>query len=81
MKDEIKSVVQKYISFVGKRASGEYITTATWMRNFVMSHPDYKHDSIITHTINYDLLEACHKISEGLLEVPELLPPLAERKL
>jgi len=81
MSDEIKQVVKKYISFVGKRASGEFLTTATWMRNFVMKHPDYKHDSVVSHKINYDLLEACHQIAEGILEVPELLPPLVDRKL
>ena len=81
MAQEIREVVKKYISFVCKRASGEFITTATWMRNFVMNHPEYKHDSVVTQRINYDLLEACHQLAEGELEVPELLPPLSERRL
>lgn len=37
---------------------GSLITTATWMRKFIRSHPDYKFDSVISDTINYDLLKA-----------------------
>jgi hypothetical protein len=28
------------------------------MRQFVDKHPDYKHDSVITKEINYDLIKA-----------------------
>jgi len=73
--------LDKYLKFIGKRASGEYVTTATWMREFITNHPDYKQDSVVTHQINHDLLEACYQISIGQLEVPNLLPPEEERKL
>lgn len=62
-----------YLDFIGKRARGELITPATWMRNFVRSHPSYRGDSVVTDEIAYDLMNACKDIGEGRLEVPELL--------
>lgn len=37
---------------------GSLQTPATWIRNFVRSHPDYKHDSVVSQEINYDLMVA-----------------------
>lgn len=62
-----------YLDFIEKRATGELITTATWLRNFVRSHPEYKNDSVVSPTIAYDLMVACKQIGEGKLHVPELL--------
>ncbi len=62
-----------YLDFIEKRATGELITTATWLRNFVRNHPDYKNDSVVSDTIAYDLMVACKEIGEGKLHVPELL--------
>ena len=57
-----------YLNFISKRASGEYITNAKYMRNFVMKHPDYKHDSVISERINYDLLYNLQCISENKID-------------
>jgi len=62
-----------YLDFIEKRATGELMTTATWLRNFVRNHPDYKNDSHVSETIAYDLMVACKNIGEGKLHVPELL--------
>jgi len=40
-----------------KRASGETPTPATWMRDFVLKHPSYKQDSIVSEEIAHDLVE------------------------
>ena len=37
---------------------GSLITPATWIRNFVRSHPAYKFDSVVSQEINYDLFVA-----------------------
>lgn len=50
------------------------MTTATWMRSFVRSHPSYAQDSVVTPLINYDLIQAIDGIERGTLKVPELLP-------
>lgn len=41
-----------YLDFIGRRATGELVTPATWMRNFVRSHPAYKGDSVVTDEIS-----------------------------
>ena len=62
-----------YLEFIEKRASGELVTPATWIRNFVRNHPAYKGDSVVSDEIAYDLMIACRDIGEGKLHVPELL--------
>lgn len=34
--------IEQYLRFIERRASGELVTTATWMREQVLKHPDYK---------------------------------------
>jgi len=72
--DDARAMVQGYLDLLGKRASGELKTTAAWMREFVTEHPDYKHDSVVSHKISHDLLQACHEITQGSLHVPGFLP-------
>lgn len=71
---ESRAMVDGYMSLLSKRASGELMTTAAWMRKFVTSHADYKQDSVVSHKINHDLLDACHRITKGELHVPGFLP-------
>jgi glutamate--cysteine ligase catalytic subunit len=69
---ETRRIVDDYLEFICQRASGELVTTATWMRNFVSAHPEYKFDSVVTEKIAYDLLQKCVGISQGTVRVPEL---------
>ncbi|OMH85297.1 Glutamate-cysteine ligase catalytic subunit [Zancudomyces culisetae] len=55
--------LQKYIDLIRKRATGESKTNALWIREFIASHPDYKHDSFIPDSTNYDLLSTINDIS------------------
>lgn len=50
------------------------MTTATWMRNFVRTHPAYQFDSVVSEEINYDLIRAIDEIERGVRPVPEFLP-------
>jgi glutamate--cysteine ligase catalytic subunit len=34
------------------------MTPASWIRQFITSHPSYKKDSAVTDEINYDLVKA-----------------------
>ncbi|PWW78271.1 GCS-domain-containing protein [Tuber magnatum] len=54
-----------YLSLVSKRASGELQTGATWIREFVRNHPDYKKDSAVSQSINYDLIKAVEVLGNG----------------
>lgn len=64
--------ISQYLNLISKRASGEYKTTANWMREYIRSHPTYKHDSHVNERIMYDLAVTCDSISRGLTGCPEL---------
>ena len=64
--------VSKYLELIRKRALGELKTPATWMRDFVMAHPEYKKDSFISEGIAHDLMMACKDIGEGRRHEPTL---------
>ncbi|CAM0141049.1 glutamate--cysteine ligase [Umbelopsis sp. WA50703] len=70
---ETRCQLSKYLDLIKRRADGSLMTGATWMRQFVQNHPAYKHDSVVSQEINYDLMKTIEKISSGELEIPELL--------
>lgn len=57
--------LNQYIAVVSERAAGREPTPAAWIRNFILSHPDYKHDSKITDQINFDLMKAIVGMEEA----------------
>lgn len=65
--------VSEYLQFIEKRATGELMTPATWMRHFIMTHPEYAGDSVISPAIAHDVMVACHQIGTGERSCPELL--------
>jgi glutamate--cysteine ligase catalytic subunit len=65
--------VNEYLEFISRRANGELLTAAQWMRKFVRNHPSYRFDSVITEDIAYDLMMACKHVGEGKLACSELL--------
>ena len=54
-----------YISIISGRCSGDLQTPASWIRDFVSRHPEYRHDSIVTDSINYDLCQTIKDL-EGI---------------
>eukprot|EP01137_Pigoraptor_chileana_P012789 Opistho-2@65526 len=77
---DARCTIAKYLDLVSKRASGELQTTASWIRAFVDSHSDYKHDSIVPESTAHDLLVACGRLGYGELSAPTLLGPNYPRK-
>lgn len=73
LQENVRKSVTKYLDFISKRASGELKNAASWMRNFVVNHPDYKQDSKVSPKINYDLLDACVRIGRGEYHPADLL--------
>lgn len=65
--------IQQYLKLIQTRASGEIMTTASWIRSFVTSHPAYKKDSVVSEEITYDLLLKSHHIQTGRIPCPQLL--------
>jgi len=72
--DRQRSRLFEYLDFIHKRSTGELQTPATWIRNFVRSHPAYKFDSVVSEEINYDLLKEVDEIERGVKKAPGLLP-------
>ncbi|XP_019628560.1 PREDICTED: glutamate--cysteine ligase catalytic subunit-like [Branchiostoma belcheri] len=64
--------VQQYLRLIQKRASGELMTTARWIRSFVQNHPKYKSDSVVSEEITYDLTKVADEITKGVRACPEL---------
>eukprot|EP00588_Corethron_pennatum_P000125 CAMPEP_0194298420 /NCGR_PEP_ID=MMETSP0169-20130528/60152_1 /TAXON_ID=218684 /ORGANISM="Corethron pennatum, Strain L29A3" /LENGTH=1095 /DNA_ID=CAMNT_0039048397 /DNA_START=160 /DNA_END=3448 /DNA_ORIENTATION=+ len=68
-----KKKLMEYLTIIEKRAKGELLTPAMWMRKFVQSHPAYKFDSVVSEEIAFDLMVACKEIGEGTRHEPDLL--------
>lgn len=61
---ETRCALARYLDLIRKRADGTLWTGARWIREFVMSHPDYKHDSVVSSEICYDLVQAVREMTE-----------------
>lgn len=57
-----------------RRGTGSLQTTASWIRDFVRDHPAYKHDSVVSQEINFDLIHAIDEIERGVRREDKLLP-------
>ncbi|KAG5436895.1 hypothetical protein PCANB_001648 [Pneumocystis canis] len=69
---ETRKTLEKYLELIGKRASGEWQTTASWIRSFIRNHPSYQKDSVISQEINYDLIKEAEKITNEFGKNEEL---------
>jgi glutamate--cysteine ligase catalytic subunit len=49
--------LKRYTNLIRMKASGAVPTCAKWMRDYVTSHPDYKHDSVVSQKVSHDLLK------------------------
>lgn len=66
--------LEKYFQLIKARANGSLQTTASWIRDFVRSHPAYKQDSVVSQEINFDLIHAIDEIERGVRREDKLLP-------
>ncbi|CAG7921518.1 unnamed protein product [Penicillium olsonii] len=53
-----------YLALISQRASGESPTPATWMRDFVRSHKDYRQDSYVSERICYDMMQEIVRMND-----------------
>jgi glutamate--cysteine ligase catalytic subunit len=56
LEQQLRTELEPYLDFISKRACGEEPTPAQWMRQFIRRHGDYRHDSVLTDIICYDML-------------------------
>merc|ERR1719410_1717513 len=67
------SRLSMYLRFIQRRASGDLMTPASWIRRFVRGHPEYKGDGVVSQGIAYDLVQVCDEIGRGIRHCHELL--------
>jgi len=53
----------RFFDILSKRVQGKMPTVAAWVRNFVLKHPKYEKDSVVSKEIAYDLINAMNSIS------------------
>ncbi|XP_065063536.1 glutamate--cysteine ligase catalytic subunit-like [Rhopilema esculentum] len=70
---DTRCTISQYLRLISKRATGELMTTASWIRSKVRSHPNYKFDSVVSDEIVYDLVQEASKIAVGQAGSAELL--------
>ncbi|KAF9996398.1 hypothetical protein BGZ65_008004 [Modicella reniformis] len=44
---ETQCEINKYLELIKKRANGTLMTAASWIRQCVQTHPEYKQDSVV----------------------------------
>lgn len=60
---ETRCFLASYLDLIRKRADGTLWTGAKWIREFVAKHPSYKHDSVVSEEITYDLIKAVEEVT------------------
>ncbi|KAF7714484.1 Glutamate--cysteine ligase [Penicillium ucsense] len=60
---ETRCFLASYLDLIRKRADGRLWTGAKWIREFVAHHPSYKHDSVVSEEITYDLIKAVEEVT------------------
>ncbi|KAH7719127.1 gamma-glutamylcysteine synthetase [Aphelenchoides avenae] len=76
---ETRANLDQYLDFIEQRACGKVMTLATWMRNFVASHPDYKKDSRVSDSTFYDMFMRMDDLARGKAHCEKLLGARKER--
>ncbi|XP_047144925.1 glutamate--cysteine ligase catalytic subunit isoform X1 [Hydra vulgaris] len=69
---DVGCTIKQYLCFISRKASGNLQTMASYMRNYICSHPEYKKDSFIPEAIMYDLSVHLDKVSQGKIGCPSL---------
>lgn len=60
---ETRCSLATYLDLIRKRADGTLWTGSRWIREFVASHPGYKHDSTVSEEVCYDLVKAVDEMA------------------
>lgn len=52
-----RCLLERYLELIARRADGSLWTNAKWIRHYVRNHADYKHDSVVSERVTYDLIK------------------------
>lgn len=67
------SQIRVFLNFVMERAKGDIITGAKYMRDFVLNHPAYEKDSVVSNAIAFDLMGSIVNMNNDPEERAKLL--------
>ncbi|CAI8027314.1 Glutamate--cysteine ligase catalytic subunit [Geodia barretti] len=73
--------IMLYLALISKRALGELMTGARWIRHYLTSHPLYKEDSVVSEEMTYDLIKRMIEISKGTVPCPDLTGKLLAKQV
>ena len=76
---ETRCDLARYLDLIRRRANGRLQTGAKWMREFVMKHPEYKHDSMVSSSVAYDLCKMVGEVTKKERAAAEAWPLLGKR--
>ncbi|KAG0144766.1 hypothetical protein CROQUDRAFT_46841 [Cronartium quercuum f. sp. fusiforme G11] len=65
--------LDKYFDLIHARASGQLLTTASYLRKFVDRHSAYAHDSVINEELAYAIVQHANALERGDVRADELL--------
>jgi len=68
IENDVLEQLSRYTNFISKRASGELVTDAVWIRDFIIHHKDYQHDSKVHSSIVYDLMNILEGVNQHRTE-------------
>ncbi|KAF8822695.1 glutamate-cysteine ligase, catalytic subunit domain-containing protein [Cardiosporidium cionae] len=74
-----RDLLNKYFDFICMRICGRIETNATFLRNFVKAHPDYKRDSIVPVQACYDVCRLASEVGYLSMYLPELFGSFAPK--
>ncbi len=63
LQSEEYQTLNSYLDIISGKASGELFTAASWMRHFLINHPAYQQDSIVTEEMTFDLIQKIKKLN------------------
>lgn len=66
MCEKVKILTDSIEKFLREKTTGQRLTLAQWMRNFVNNDPRYKKNSILPKAVMDDLCIALYEISKGV---------------
>ena len=71
--EEDRKYVREKTNLLVRRAKGELLTGAAYIRKMVLEHPTYKKDSVVNDEIAFDICDKAAKLGLGLDWEPTLL--------
>lgn len=60
-----RDIIMLYINFIHDRACGYIPTNAVFLRNMILSSPEYKNDSVVPKSVCYDICKLAVNLGHG----------------